>query len=100
MKNILILFLTLFLSTSLMAAGSDSSSDSNESMYEDGVKLVKRAGKLEKKEKTDKAKKLILKLSKNLRKHISLIKKIQIYLTIWVTLQEKQEILNKQKNFI
>ena len=45
-----------------MAAGSDSSSgggdSSKESLYEDAVKLVKRAGKLEKKEKTDKAKKL------------------------------------------
>ena len=42
-----------------MAAGSDSSSDSSkESMYEDAVKLVKRAGKLEKKEKTAKAQKL------------------------------------------
>ena len=61
MKNILIVFLTLFLSTSLMAAGSDSSSDSEESMYEDGVKLIKRAGKLEKKEKTEKAKKLYTK---------------------------------------
>ena len=49
------------LSTSLMAAGSDSSSDSSsneESLYKDAVKLVKRAGKLEKKDKTDKAKKL------------------------------------------
>ena len=59
MKKIFILFLTLFLSTSLMAAGSDSSSDtSKESMYEEGLNLVKRAGKLEKKEKTEKAKKL------------------------------------------
>ena len=45
-----------------MAAGSDSSSGSsssmNESLYEDAVKLVKRAGKLEKKDKSDKAKKL------------------------------------------
>ena len=50
-----------------MAAGSDSSSGSSsssssssneESLYEDAVKLVKRAGKLEKKDKTDKAKKL------------------------------------------
>ena len=42
-----------------MAAGSDSSSDtSKDSLYEDAVKLVKRAGKLEKKEKLDKAKKL------------------------------------------
>ena len=41
-----------------MAAGSDSSSGSSsdkESLYEDAVKLVKRAGKLEKKDKTDKA---------------------------------------------
>ena len=42
-----------------MAAGSDSSSDtSKESLYEDAVKLVKRAGNLEKKDKSDKAKKL------------------------------------------
>ena len=54
MKNILILVLSIFLTTSLMAAGSDSSSDtSKDSMYEDAVKLVKRAGKLEKKEKTE-----------------------------------------------
>ena len=68
MKNILILFLTLLLSTSLMAAGSDSSSDSKGSMYEDGVKLVKRAGKLEKKEKTDKAKKLYTQAFKKFEK--------------------------------
>ena len=40
-----------------MAAGSDSSSSGSssdkESLYEDAVKLVKRAGKLEKKDKTD-----------------------------------------------
>ena len=42
-----------------MAAGSDSSNDtSKDSLYDDAVKLVKRAGKLEKKEKLDKAKKL------------------------------------------
>ena len=42
-----------------MAARSDSSSDtSKDSLYDDAVKLVKRAGKLEKKEKLDKAKKL------------------------------------------
>ena len=59
MKNILIIFLSVFLTTSLIAAGSDSSSDtSKESMYEDAVKLVKRAGKLEKKEKKEKARKL------------------------------------------
>ena len=59
MKKIIILLFTLFLSTSLMAAGSDSSSDTSKvSLYDDAVKLVKRAGKLEKKEKLDKAKKL------------------------------------------
>ena len=61
MKKILIIIFSLLLSTSLMAAGSDSSSGSSSSkasLYEDAVKLVKRAGKLEKKEKLDKAKKL------------------------------------------
>ncbi len=61
MKNLFVIIFTLLLSTSLMAAGSDSSSDSSsneESLYKDAVKLVKRAGKLEKKDKTDKAKKL------------------------------------------
>ena len=66
-RKILIIVLSLFLSSTLMAAGSDSSSGSSssgsssskeETLYEDAVKLVKRAGKLEKKDKTDKAKKL------------------------------------------
>jgi tetratricopeptide (TPR) repeat protein len=60
MKKISILLISLFLSTNLLAAGSDSSSsDSTKgSLYDDAVKLVKRAGKLEKKEKLDKAKKI------------------------------------------
>ena len=59
MKNLLIVIFSLILSTSLFAAGSDSNRSSSEtSLYEDAVKLVKRAGKLEKKEKTEKAKKL------------------------------------------
>jgi len=59
MKKIAIIFISLFLSTHLIAAGSDSSSDSSkDSLYDDAVKLVKRAGKLEKKAKLDKAKKL------------------------------------------
>ena len=67
MQKILIIILSLFLSSTLLAAGSDSSSGSSssgsssskeETLYEDAVKLVKRAGKLEKKDKTDKAKKL------------------------------------------
>ncbi len=60
MKKIAILLITLLLSTHLMAAGSDNSSSSSSevSLYDDAVKLVKRAGKLEKKDKPDKAKKL------------------------------------------
>ena len=59
MKNLIIVIFSLLLGTSSFAAGSDSSSSSSEtSLYEDAVKLVKRAGKLEKKEKTEKAKKL------------------------------------------
>jgi len=69
MKKITILFIALFLSTNLMAAGSDSSSDTPKvSLYDDAVKLVKRAGKLEKKEKLDKAKKLYAQAFKKLEK--------------------------------
>ena len=75
MKKITILLISLFLSTSLMAAGSDSSSSSSsgsenskESLYDDAVKLVKRAGKLEKKDKTEKAKKLYAQAFKKLEK--------------------------------
>ena len=75
MKRVTILLITLFLSTSLMAAGSDSSSSSSsgsenskESLYSDAVKLVKRAGKLEKKDKTEKAKKLYTQAFKKLEK--------------------------------
>ena len=57
-----------------MAAGSDSSSSSSgsesskESLYDDAVKLVKRAGKLEKKAKPNKAKKLYAQAFKKLEK--------------------------------
>ena len=69
MKKIVVLIITLFLSTHLMAAGSDSSSDSSkETLYDDAVKLVKRAGKLEKKDKSDKAKKLYAQAFKKLEK--------------------------------
>ena len=40
------------------SAGTDSSDDNKSNYFSDAKKLVKRAGKLEKKEKTDKAKKL------------------------------------------
>ena len=78
MKNLLVIVFTLLLSSSLMAAGSDSSSGSSsdkDSLYEDAVKLVKRAGKLEKKEKVDKAKKLYSQAFKKLEKAYSKDKK-------------------------
>ena len=83
MKRVVILLFTLFLSTSLMAAGSDSSSSSSssgsenskESLYDDAVKLVKRAGKLEKKDKTEKAKKLYAQAFKKLEKAYKIDKK-------------------------
>ena len=60
MKQILVLFISIFLSLNAFAAGGDGggSSSSKASMYDEGIKLVKRAGKLEKKDKADKAKKL------------------------------------------
>ena len=67
MRKILVLFISVFLSLNVFAAGGDGggssgssggSSYSNVSMYDQGIKLVKRAGKLEKKDKADKAKKL------------------------------------------
>ena len=59
MKKILILLFVLFLNNQVLAASSDSSSDTSDTaLYDQAVKLVKRAGKLEKKEKGEKAKKL------------------------------------------
>ena len=57
------------------SAGSDSSDDSKSNYYDDAKKLVKRAGKLEKKEKTDKAKKLYSQAFKKLKKAYSSEKK-------------------------
>ena len=54
MKLIFALFISILISTNAFAAGSDSSSDSSSSKvstYDEGVKLVKRASKLEKKDK-------------------------------------------------
>ena len=72
MKSLSVLLISLLLTTHLFAAGSDSSSSSSgdsstESLYKDAVKLIKRAGKLEKKEKTDKeaAKSVNTKSSRN-----------------------------------
>ena len=73
MKRLSILIISLLLTTHLFAAGSDSSSSSSgdsstESLYKDAVKLIKRAGKLEKKEKKDKAAKLYTQAYKKLEK--------------------------------
>ena len=46
------------MTSTLFAAGGDGGGSSNASLYDEAVKLVKRAGKLERKEKLDKAKKL------------------------------------------
>ena len=82
MKKSVILFITLFLSTHLIAAGSDSSSSGSSggesketSLYNDAVKLVKRAGKLEKNEKQEKAKKLYTQAFKKFEKAYILDKK-------------------------
>ena len=77
MKKIIILLFSLFLSTNLIAAGSDSSSSgsSEESLYDDAVKLVKRAGILEKKDKAGKAKKLYSQAFKKFEKAYSKDKK-------------------------
>tara|TARA_B100001121_G_C18584836_1_gene571525 strand:- start:70 stop:576 length:507 start_codon:yes stop_codon:yes gene_type:complete len=66
MKKIILILLPVLLCTSFLhAAGGDSGSSSSGgegnakvSLYKDAVKLVKRAGKLEKKDKVEKAKKL------------------------------------------
>jgi len=64
MKYLKILLIFILLSSNLFAAGSDSSSsssggeDASKSDYKQAVNLIKRASKLEKKDKTDKAKKL------------------------------------------
>ena len=59
MKKFLILLFALSLNNYVFAAGSDSSSETSDAaLYDQAVKLVKRAGKLEKKDKGEKAKKL------------------------------------------
>ena len=80
MRKILVLFISVFLSLNAFAAGGDGggssgsgggSSHSNDSMYDQGIKLVKRAGKLEKKDKADKAKKLYSQAFKKFEKAYS-----------------------------
>ena len=81
MKKFLILLSSLIISTNLIAAGGDGgggsggNGDTKEALYDDAVKLVKRAGKLEKKEKTERAKKLYTQAFKKLEKAFKTDKK-------------------------
>ncbi len=71
MKKIFLILIFFFFNSLIFAAGSDDSSDSSPSktnLYEDSVKLVKKASKLEQNEKKDKAKKLYSRAFKNLSK--------------------------------
>ena len=71
MKKIVYIILISLISQYAYSAGSDSSDDSKSNYYEDAKKLVKRAGKFEKKEKNDKAKKLYSQAFKKLEKAYS-----------------------------
>ncbi len=60
MKKIIIIFAFLFLNSNLLAAGSDSSDSTTQktNLYDEAIKIVKKASKFEKKDKKEKAKKL------------------------------------------
>ena len=75
MKKIVYIIFISLISQYVYSAGSDSSDDSKSNYYDDAKKLVKRAGKLEKKEKIDKAKKLYSQAFKKLEKAYSSEKK-------------------------
>ena len=75
MKKIYIAIFSLLLGSSSFAAGGDGGGSSKASLYDDAVKLVKRAGKLEKKEKLDKANKLYSQAFKKLEKALKKDKK-------------------------
>ena len=75
MKRIVYIILISLVSQYAYSAGSDSSDESKSNYYDDAKKLVKRAGKLEKKEKIDKAKKLYSQAFKKLEKAYSSEKK-------------------------
>ena len=75
MKKIVYIILISLVTQYAYSAGSDSSDDSKSNYYDDAKKLVKRAGKLEKKEKIDKAKKLYSQAFKKLEKAYSSEKK-------------------------
>ena len=72
MKKIIYIISICLVSEYAYSAGSDSSSNDNKTNYfNDAKKLVKRAGKLEKKEKIDKAKKLYSQAFEKLEKAYS-----------------------------
>jgi tetratricopeptide (TPR) repeat protein len=75
MKKIIILISIIFISNNVFAAGGDGGGSTKTSMYDEGVKLVKRAGKLEKKDKGEKAKKLYTQALKKFEKALSKDKK-------------------------
>ena len=75
MKKIVYIILISLMTQYAYSAGSDSSDESKSNYYDDAKKLVKRAGKLEKKEKIDKAKKLYSQAFKKLEKAYSSEKK-------------------------
>jgi len=74
MIKIITLISTLLICSNVFAAG-DGGGSSNASMYDEGLKLVKRAGKLEKKDKGDKAKKIYTQAFKKFEKALSKDKK-------------------------
>ena len=68
-EKIFSFIICLSLNNYAFGAGSDSSSDTSETaLYDKAVKLIKRAGKLEKKDKDEKAKKLYSQAFKKLNK--------------------------------
>ncbi len=71
MKRIIYIISICLISQLAYSAGSDSSEDSKSSYFDDAKKLIKRAGKLEKKEKNDKAKKIYSQAFKKLEKAYS-----------------------------
>ena len=71
MKKIFYIILISLISQYAYSAGSDSSEDSTSNYYSDAKKLVKQAGKFEKKEKASKAKKIYTQAFKKLEKAYS-----------------------------
>ena len=68
MKKLTIIICALLINNYALAAGGDGGSSSTSDPYKEAKSLVKRAGKLEKKEKLEKAKKLYTKAFKKLEK--------------------------------